>query len=291
MPTGIQPDRGAERHPCFHAAAKGRYGRIHLPVAPACNIRCGYCDRRHDCVSESRPGVTSRLMAPEQASAHLQDALARMPFISVAGIAGPGDPFCRPELTLETLRRVRQICPEIILCVSSNGLNLPGHVDDLAELGVGFVTVTVNAVDPDVGARIYRHVLDGRRLLRGHEAAALLLARQAEAVAKLKARGVTVKVNCVVVPGVNDGHVPEVARWAADLGADIMNCIGLIPVPGTPLGDRPAPSATLLESLRREAGKYLPQMRHCARCRADAEGLLDEVPGACGVHACATVPA
>jgi nitrogen fixation protein NifB len=119
----------------------------------------------------------------------------------------------------------------------------------------------------------------------------LLLARQADAVAKLKACGVTVKVNCVVVPGVNDGHVPEVARWAAGLGADIMNCIGLIPVPGTLLGDRPAPSAALLESLRREAGRYLPQMRHCARCRADAEGLLDESLGACGVHPCATVPA
>lgn len=290
MCADIQSSRDAERHPCFHAAAKGRYGRIHLPVAPSCNIRCGYCDRRHDCVSESRPGVTSRLMTPEQASAHFQDALERMPFISVAGIAGPGDPFCLPELTLETLRRVRRICPEIILCVSSNGLNLPGHVGDLAEIGVQFVTVTVNAVDPAVGARIYRHVLDGRRLLRGREASELLLARQTEAVAALKARGVTVKINCVVVPGVNDGHVPEVARWAAGLGADIMNCIGLIPVPGTPLGDHPSPSPDLMESLGREAGRYLPQMRHCARCRADAEGLLDEgVVKAGSRYACAAV--
>lgn len=293
MCTDIQPSRDAVRHPCFHAAAKGRYGRIHLPVAPSCNIRCGYCDRRHDCVSESRPGVTSRLMTPEQASAHFQRALGRMPFISVAGIAGPGDPFRRPELTLETLRRVRQICPEVILCVSSNGLNLPDHVGDLAEIGVQFVTVTVNAVDPAVGARIYRHVLDGRRLLRGREAAELLLARQTEAVAALKARGVTVKVNCVVVPGVNDGHVPEVARWAAGLGADIMNCIGLIPVPGTPLGDRPAPSPALLDSLRREAGKYLPQMRHCARCRADAVGLLaaGDIGDGCRPGVCAAATA
>ncbi len=271
----MQASRDAERHPCFHAAAKGRFGRIHLPVAPACNIQCGYCDRRHDCVNESRPGVASRLMSPEQAVAHLQDAVKRMPYISVAGIAGPGDPFCRPELTLETLHRVHQAHPEIILCVSSNGLNLPAHVDDLFRLAVGFVTVTVNAVDPEVGARIYRHVLDGQRLLRGPEAAALLLSRQAESVVALKARGMTVKVNCVVVPGVNDGHVQEVARWAAGLGADLMNCIGLIPVQGTPLGDRPSPSAGLLESLRREAGRHLPQMRHCARCRADAVGLLE----------------
>jgi len=292
MSLDTQPGKGAERHPCFHVAAKGRFGRIHLPIAPACNIRCGYCDRRFDCVSESRPGVSSRLMTPEQAAAHLTDALRRMPYISVAGIAGPGDPFCRADLTLETLRRVRLACPEIILCVSSNGLNLPNHVDELAELRVQYVTVTVNAVDPDVGARVYRHVLDGRRLLRGREASELLLERQAQAVAGLKARGMTVKINCVVVPGLNDGHVPEVARWAAAMGTDLMNCVGLIPVPGTPLGHCPEPSAALLESLRREAGRHLPQMRHCARCRADAQGLLDEgLFGAGKPSACVTASA
>lgn len=39
-------------------------GRIHLPIAPHCNIRCAYCDRKHDCANESRPGVTSRLLIP-----------------------------------------------------------------------------------------------------------------------------------------------------------------------------------------------------------------------------------
>lgn len=106
------PLSSSSRHPCFSGCAKGRYGRVHLPVAPVCNIKCSYCNRRHDCVNESRPGVTSRLLKPEEAVQYLRHALKKEPRISVVGIAGPGDPFATPERTLETLRLVRNDYPE-----------------------------------------------------------------------------------------------------------------------------------------------------------------------------------
>ena len=53
-------------HPCF-GGDRHKYGRLHLPVAPACNIQCAFCVRKHDCVAESRPGVTSRVLTPRQA--------------------------------------------------------------------------------------------------------------------------------------------------------------------------------------------------------------------------------
>ena len=56
-------------HPCFNAAVKGECGRVHLPVAPKCNILCNYCNRKFDCVNESRPGVTSAVLTPRQAVA------------------------------------------------------------------------------------------------------------------------------------------------------------------------------------------------------------------------------
>lgn len=273
-------DRGgapvAPTHPCFHAEARGSHGRIHLPVAPECNIRCGYCDRSHDCVNESRPGVSSRVVSPEEAVEALDRAVSRMPFLSVAGIAGPGDPFRHPERTLHCLELVRRRHPGLHLCVSSNGLNIGDHVGALADLGVRFVTITVNAVDPEVGRRIYVKVGRGEGALRGVAGAELLIGRQLEAVAALKAAGMNVKVNTVLVPGVNDFHVLEVARRVASLGADLMNLIGLIPLPGTALGRVPAPSPEKLAALRRAASKHLPQMTHCSRCRSDAAGLLGE---------------
>ena len=53
-----------ETHPCFTAKCSD-YARIHLPVAPKCNMQCNYCLRKYSCVNESRPGVVARVMVPE----------------------------------------------------------------------------------------------------------------------------------------------------------------------------------------------------------------------------------
>ena len=55
------------QHPCYSPAAHHRYARMHLAVAPACNVQCHYCNRKYDCANESRPGVVSEVLTPEQA--------------------------------------------------------------------------------------------------------------------------------------------------------------------------------------------------------------------------------
>lgn len=49
--------------------------------------------------------------------------------------------------------------PEMLLCLSTNGLMLPDRVDELASLGMHSLTVTINAVDPVMarGVNIPRH--------------------------------------------------------------------------------------------------------------------------------------
>jgi len=262
-------------HPCFHEHARGVYGRVHLPVAPGCNIQCGYCSRACDCPNESRPGVTSSVMEPDEAAAYLRKTLRLMPFVSVAGIAGPGDAFCDPERTLETLELIRRAHPRLNLCLSTNGLGIGPYIDELIRLRVDFVTITVNAATPETGARIYEYVRGGTLILRGSEGARLLLERQMEAIAALRAGRIAVKVNTVLIPGVNEGEIESIARRVSVLGADLMNVIPVIAVPGTPLYGAPPVSPSVLRKLRRAAEKYIPQMRHCARCRADAAGLLD----------------
>ena len=264
------------RHPCFNAKAKGQYGRVHLPVAPKCNIQCNYCNRRYDCVNESRPGVTSTLLSPDQALVYMGRVLEREPRISVAGIAGPGDPFANPDETLETMRLIRKQYPDTILCLSSNGLGVAPHVPELAAIGVSHVTITVNAVDPAISGRIYAWVRDGKIIYRGRQAAELLLARQLEAIRLLKEHGVTVKVNTIVIPGINDAHVPVLAATMQELGVDLLNCMALFPSADTAFEHINEPDPEMMERIRNEAEQYLPQMRHCTRCRADAVGLLDD---------------
>ncbi|MCB9652707.1 MAG: radical SAM protein [Deltaproteobacteria bacterium] len=272
-----ETDPTLKGHPCFDARARHNVARIHLPVAPTCNVQCNFCDRRFDCVSESRPGVTSQLLRPHEALQRLHAVMKQRNDLGVVGIAGPGDPMATPDLTLTTFRLIREAYPETTLCLSTNGLNLIDHVDALAELSLGHVTVTVNAVDPEIGARIYGWIRgpDGRRA-SGKEAASWLIDRQRMGIERAAHLGLLVKVNTVVVPGVNDAHVEAIARDVSQRGAKLMNCMAMLPVEGTPFGVLEEPPKTEMQGLRRSAAKHVRQMSHCARCRSDATGLLGE---------------
>jgi nitrogen fixation protein NifB len=263
-------------HPCFNAEARHTAGRIHLAVAPRCNVQCNFCNRKFDCANESRPGVTASIMKPAQAVEYLSEISERTGNLTVVGIAGPGDPFANPGETLETLERVHAAFPDKLLCVSSNGLSLSEHVPQLAALNVSHVTVTVNAVNPETGAKIYEWVHCDGKTFRGQEGAAILLDRQTQAIRLLKEHGITVKINTVVIPRVNERHIPEIARYAAGLGADIQNCIPMIPVAGTPYELLEEPSPKTMRIIRAQTSLHIKQMSHCARCRADAAGLLGE---------------
>ncbi len=264
------------KHPCFNSDARHTHGRIHLPIAPTCNVQCNFCNRKFDCVNESRPGVTTKVLTPKQASGYVQAVLDRVDNIAVLGVAGPGDPFADAERTLATLELVHREFPDKLLCLSSNGLNLPGYAQRLKDLNVSHVTITVNAVDPEIGAKIYAWIRDGYHVYRGVQGAKVLLERQTQAIKELKEVGLTVKINTVVIPTVNDQHILEISKYVSALGADVQNCIPLMKVEGTPFESLPAPDPVDMQAMRLEIGKHIKQMSHCARCRADAVGLLGQ---------------
>jgi nitrogen fixation protein NifB len=263
-------------HPCFNSEVRHSTGRIHLPVAKRCNIQCNFCNRKYDCVNESRPGVCSAVLSPAQAAAYLDAVLEKIPRIAVVGIAGPGDPFANPGETMETLRLVRERRPDTLLCLATNGLGLPEYIEHITELKVSHVTITVNAIDPEIGAKIYPWVRFGPKVYRGLDGARILLQRQTESIKRLKEKNITVKINTVIIPGVNDNHAAEVAAYTAQLGADIQNCMPMVHAEGSAFEHLPPASGENVRAQRILAGKHLPQMSHCARCRADAAGLIGE---------------
>lgn len=265
-----------ESHPCFNEEAHRRFARMHLPVAPKCNIQCNYCNRRFDCSNESRPGVTSEVLSPQQASDKVAEVYASIPELKVIGIAGPGDPMANEE-TFETVRLVHERFPELAMCISTNGLALPENAQRLHDLGVRFVTITMNAVDPEVGMRIYSHVSGPDGALRGREAAERLISRQKEGLDACVALGMVVKINIVMIPGINDAHIPELVRYVRDRGAYTVNILPLIPVEGTAFSELEAPSPGMRRRLMDECdGLGVKVMRHCKQCRADAIGMLGD---------------
>jgi len=275
MATKCNERKNIQGHPCF-GGNHHKNGRIHLAVAPKCNIKCGYCTRRHDCANESRPGVTSRILTPQEALERVRETMASKvlgPIIKVVGIAGPGDPLANEE-TFETFRIIGKEFPDLIKCMSTNGLLLPEKIDLLHELGLHSLTVTVNALDADVGARIYGHILYRGRRYTGIEAARILIANQLAGLERAAGYGMTIKVNTVLIPGINDDQLPLIARRVKELGAFVMNVMPLIPqadfadvVPATP---------EEMEVVRKDNERIIGQFRHCRQCRADAAGLIGQ---------------
>jgi nitrogen fixation protein NifB len=275
MTTTCTNSKTIHGHPCFGGDHRIS-GRIHLAVAPRCNIQCGYCTRRHDCVNESRPGVTSRILTPAQALQTVRTVMQNRklgPVIKVVGIAGPGDPLANDE-TFETFRLVGVEFPLLIKCLSTNGLLLPDKIHLLREIGLQSLTVTLNALDPEIGARIYTRIDYRGKRFSGTDAAGTLIANQLEGIARAVDLGMTVKVNTVLIPGVNDAQVPLIAEKVKELGAFVMNVMPLIPQARF-AGVAP-PSPEQLEQVRSANEKIIGQFRHCRQCRADAVGLITQ---------------
>jgi nitrogen fixation protein NifB len=270
-------------HPCYSEQAHHYFARMHVAVAPACNIQCHYCNRKYDCSNESRPGVVSEVLTPEQAVKKVMAVAANIPQMTVLGIAGPGDPLANPERTFATFRELSEKAPDIKLCVSTNGLALPDSVEELSKHNIDHVTITINCVDPDVGAKIYPWIFWNNKRIMGREGAAILIEQQQKGLEMLTARGILVKVNSVMIPGVNDEHLAEVSRVVKSKGAFLHNVMPLIAEPehGTFYGlmGQASPTAEELQKLQDACSGDMNMMRHCRQCRADAVGLLGEDRG------------
>ena len=271
-------------HPCYSEEAHHYFARMHVAVAPACNIQCNYCNRKYDCSNESRPGVVSELLSPDQAIKKVLAVAAEIPQMTVLGIAGPGDPLANPDRTFETFRQLSDRAPDIKLCVSTNGLNLPQYVDEIAKHNIDHVTITINCIDPEVGAQIYPWIYWNNKRIRGVEGARILIEQQQKGLEMLTSRGILVKVNSVMIPGVNDHHLKEVSKVVKAKGAFLHNVMPLIAEAehGTYYGimEQRGPTPEELQELQDACAGDMAMMRHCRQCRADAVGLLGEDRGA-----------
>jgi nitrogen fixation protein NifB len=184
----------------------------------------------------------------------------------VIGVAGPGDPLANDQ-TFETLSLIHQGYPQMLKCICTNGLLLGDRLDEIAQVGIRAVTVTVNATSADVGKDIYSWVRHDGVTYRGEEAASLLISKQFSGIEKAVDAGFSLKVNTVFIPGINDKEMPKIASRVKEAGASVMNIMPLIPC-GKMKGLR-APTCEELRKARNDCEGIVPQFRRCEQCRAD----------------------
>ena len=242
-------------HPCINYSASKTSARIHLPVAPDCNIQCSFCNRAYDCVNESRPGVTSKILTPEQALDKFLQVKKNIFNLSIVGFAGPGDPLANFEQVRQTVELIKSVDNKVNFCLSTNGLYLPKYANEIINTGFSYVTITINAVTTATAAKIYTKV-DVEQLLKN----------QMDGLKYLASKGIFCKVNTLYLPGVNEHEIEDIARIIAENGAYMMNIKNVVPDPSPPS----------LTKIRKKCSKHIKQMSHCRQCRADSVGLLEE---------------
>lgn len=215
-------------------------------------------------------------MTPQEAIKKIREVMASPiagPIIKVVGIAGPGDPLAN-EQTFETFAMVKKEFPHLMLCLSTNGLLLPESIDRLYGIGLHSLTITINAVVPEIGAEIYRHVIYHGRHYTGVDGAKILINNQFEGLKRAGELGLTIKVNSVLIPGLNDNQMPLIATRVKELGAFVMNIMPIIPQ--AELAHIIPPSEERMAALRKANEAIIGQFAHCKQCRSDAIGLIGQ---------------
>lgn len=261
-----------EKHPCFFSNC-GKYGRIHLPVSPYCNISCVFCDRAMNS-HENRPGVSEKLLTPQEALVITRRAMKMSTDITVVGIAGIGDALASDH-ALCTFRLIHSEFPDLMKCLSTNGLMLPYVIDELLTVGLDTMTVTINALDPRILSKLCDFVKIKGHTYYGVEGAEILIANQLDGIKKITKEGVAVKVNTVLVPEINENQIPLIAETVHKSGAVLHNIIPFIPC--GKLRNHLRPTKKQLDKARLASELYIPVFRNCHRCRADAIGIPGKI--------------
>jgi nitrogen fixation protein NifB len=220
--------------------------------------------------SEQRPGVTKKILTPAQSLGILERALRLCPQITVVGIAGPGDTLAN-DAAFDAFGLIHAKYPQLIKCLSTNGLNLPTNVEKLISVGVQTITVTINAVEPEIISGIVSHIFWEGKRISGIEMGKILIARQLEGVKLAAELGLIVKVNTVLIPDVNDSHIADIAFKVREAGARIYNIIPLIPQ--GEFANIHVPDCNELRIAKQTATQYIEIFAHCKHCRADACGI------------------
>jgi nitrogen fixation protein NifB len=209
-------------------------------------------------------------MSPETAAKRALAETSLDSRVRIIAVSGPGEPLANSE-TFETFELLRARLKNIDYCLSTNGILLFEYVSWLKKIGFKTVSVSMSTDVPSSAARIYEwaDIQDKRRT--GEEMGSIIVESQLKGIARAAGAGLTVKVNTILIPGINQDDIMGLSESIADAGAYIQNIVPL--VPNDRLASLASPSMNDLIDIRMKASKYIQQFSHCKQCRSDVVGL------------------
>jgi GTP 3',8-cyclase len=256
---------------CWVVQLTDTHGRVatdlRVSLTDRCTLRCTYC--------MPAEGLTwlpaSSTLTDDEVVRLVGVAVGRLGVTEVR-LTG-GEPTIRPGLA-NLVRRLAELRPRPRLSMTSNGLTLARDAVPLRDAGLDRVNISLDTLDPDRFAAVtLRRRLDD--VIAGLAAAA--------------AAGLTpVKVNAVLLRGVNDDEAPSLLRWCLDQGYQ-LRFIEQMPLDPQHGWDRAAmvTAAETLAALRSEFDLRPAGGRGSAPAE---EFVVDGGPGTVGVIGSVSAP-
>ncbi|GAA0399630.1 GTP 3',8-cyclase MoaA [Streptomyces luteireticuli] len=180
------------------------YGRVatdlRVSLTDRCNLRCTYCMPEEGLQWLSRQD----LLTDDEIVRLVGIAVTRLGITEVRFTGG--EPLLRPGL-VSIVERCAALAPRPRMSLTTNGIGLARTARALQEAGLDRVNVSLDTLRPDVFRQLTRRkrhqdVLDG--------------------LAAARAAGLDpVKVNTVLMPGLNDDEAPDLLAWAVDHGYEL----------------------------------------------------------------------
>ncbi|MGP4001928.1 GTP 3',8-cyclase MoaA [Streptomyces sp. 8N706] len=180
------------------------YGRVatdlRVSLTDRCNLRCTYCMPEEGLQWLGKPDLLT------------DDEIVRLIRISVTALGVTevrftgGEPLLRPGL-VGIVERCAALEPRPTMSLTTNGIGLERTAQALKDAGLDRVNVSLDTLRPDVFQAMTRRK-------RHHDVLEGLRAARATGLAP-------VKVNTVLMPGLNDDEAPDLLAWALENGYEL----------------------------------------------------------------------
>jgi cyclic pyranopterin phosphate synthase len=198
FPRFLSPDSAlaepVQRDQLVLADAHGRVATdLRVSLTDRCNLRCAYCMPPEGL--DWLPGAD--VLTDEEILRLITIGVERLGITTVR-LTG-GEPLLRKNLEL-LVAGVAALSPVPEIALTTNGIGLAARAEKLAAAGLKRINISLDTLDPDTFARMSRR----RRL--PDVLAGVIAAREA---------GLNpVKINTVLLRGINDHEAFDLLRWA-----------------------------------------------------------------------------
>ena len=170
---------------------------MRISITDRCNLRCTYCMPNGIEMEEHESILTFEEMIR---ICRLASELG-IKNIKITG----GEPFVRKD-AIDLIRQIKELPKIEHVTITTNGVLLAEHIDELKEMGIDGINVSLDTLKPDVFAQI-----TGRDEFH----------RVWNGIMKSIESGITTKINCVPQKGVNDNELLDMVELAVHMPVDV----------------------------------------------------------------------